>query len=115
MAEKIKESAQRGRQGATGPSGPQGTQGLQGPPGPAMAKADVLAIVADQFDDIRHRLDLQLTRTAQVQDQLDRQHKELAAQHNEMIASHKEMVALREQLTEVQALLKTLLKVPIAP
>ena len=92
----------------TPPTGPQGIPGIQGPAGPAMAKADVLAIVADQFDDIRHRLDLQLTRTAQVQDQLDRQHKEIAAQH-------KEMVALREQLTEVQALLKTLLKVPIAP
>ena len=66
-----------------------------------MAKADVLAIVADQFDDIRHRLDLQLTRTAQVQDQLDRQ--------------HKEMIALREQFTELQGLLKDLLKTPITP
>ena len=80
-----------------------------------MAKADVLAIVADQFDDIRHRLDLQLTRTAQVQEQLDRQHKEIAAQHKEIVASHKEMVALREQLTEVQAILKAVLKVPITP
>ena len=73
-----------------------------------MAKADVLAIVADQFDDIRHRLDLQLTRTAQVQEQLDRQHKE-------MIAQHREMVALREQFTELQGLLKALMKTPITP
>jgi DNA repair exonuclease SbcCD ATPase subunit len=73
-----------------------------------MAKADVLAIVADQFDDIRHRLDVQLTRTGQVQEQLDRQRKE-------MVAQHKEMVALRKQFTELQRLLKAVLKVPIVP
>lgn len=66
-----------------------------------MSKADVLAIVADQFDDIRRRLDVQLTRTGQLQEQLDRQ--------------HQETIALREQFTEVQELLKDLMKIPITP
>jgi hypothetical protein len=73
-----------------------------------MSKADILAIVADQFDDIRRRLDVQLTRTGQMQEQLDHQHKEI-------IAQHKETIALRDQLTHVQALLKDLMKVPITP
>ena len=66
-----------------------------------MSKADVLAVVADQFDDIRRRLDVQLTRTGQLQEQLDRQ--------------HQETIALREQFTEVQELLKDLMKIPITP
>jgi hypothetical protein len=63
-----------------------------------MSKAEVLAIVADQFGDIRRRLDVQLTRTGQLQEQLDHQ--------------HTETLALREQLARVQALLKDLSRVP---
>ena len=105
-----RETQSRGNRGATGARGPQGKQGApgiegaqgpQGLQGPSMSRTDVLAIVADQFDDIRHRLDVQLTRTGQLQEQLDHQ--------------HKETVALQEQLSQVQALLKDLMKVPITP
>lgn len=43
-----------------------------------MAPADILAVVEDQFAEVRKRLDVQLTRTAELQRQLDAQHKELA-------------------------------------
>ena len=43
-----------------------------------MARADILAVVEDQFYDLRTRLDVQLTRTAEVQRQLDAQRKEIA-------------------------------------
>jgi len=49
-----------------------------------MAPADILAVVEDQFYDVRKRLDVQLTRTAEVQAQLDAQLKELAAQRAEL-------------------------------
>jgi hypothetical protein len=39
-----------------------------------MRKVDVLAMVADQFMDVRHQLELQLARMAQIQAQLDRIH-----------------------------------------
>ena len=38
----------------------------------------MLAAVADQFVDVSKRLDTQLTRIAQLQEQMDRGHKELA-------------------------------------
>lgn len=43
-----------------------------------MAPADILAVVEDQFYDVRSRLDTQLTRTAEIQQQLDGQRKEIA-------------------------------------
>ena len=36
-----------------------------------MLRSEVLAIVGDQFRDVRKKLDLQLKRTAQIQAQLD--------------------------------------------
>ena len=41
-----------------------------------MARADILAVVADQFYDVRKKLDIQLERSAQIQAQLDAQHAE---------------------------------------
>jgi hypothetical protein len=41
-----------------------------------MAPADILAVVEDQFYDVRKRLDAQLTRTAEIQQQLEGQRKE---------------------------------------
>jgi hypothetical protein len=38
-----------------------------------MAPADILAVVEDQFYDVRKQLDLQLARTADLQQQLDAQ------------------------------------------
>lgn len=59
----------RGRKGARGLRGP---AGVAGPAGPRMKPAEVLALVDDQFFQIRKQLDLQLQRTGQLQVQLDR-------------------------------------------
>ena len=84
-----------GKDGPAGPSGPPGPTGPAGPAGPAMARADILAVVEDQFFDVRQRLDIQLARTGQLQAQIDSQ--------------HKEMVALRQQVDLVHDLLKKLI------
>lgn len=55
--------AKRGKPGVAGKRGPRGIPGL--------SRADVLAIVEDQFAVIRHELAVQLKRTAQIQVQLD--------------------------------------------
>ena len=50
---------------------------MQGPPGPAgpkMKPAEVLALVEDQFYEIRKQLEVQLQRFAQLQAQLDQIH-----------------------------------------
>jgi hypothetical protein len=68
---------ERGVQGARGAQGKRGLQGERGPAGPAgpkMRPAEVLALVDDQFLVIRKQLDVQLTRTAQLQLQLDQIH-----------------------------------------
>ena len=79
---------------AQGPQGERGKVGPQGPPGPQMARADVLAVVEDQFYEIRQRLDVQLVRTSELQAQIDLQ--------------HQEMIRLREQVELVHGLLKKL-------
>ena len=61
----------RGRTGARGKAGARGKTGKTGPRGPSMKRSEVLAIVADQFGEIRKALDLQLLRIAQIQAQLD--------------------------------------------
>lgn len=60
-----------------------------------MSKADILAVVEDQFYDVRKRLDVQLKRTAEIQVQLDGQTKEI--------------VELRHTVTVAHQLLKQLL------
>jgi hypothetical protein len=59
-----------------------------------MSRTDVLAVVEDEFYEIRKRLDVQLVRIAELQAQIDAQHKETAL--------------LREQVELVHALLKKL-------
>ena len=59
-----------------------------------MAPADILAVVEDQFYDLRKRLDLQLTRTAQVQQQLDAQRNEIAEIHNSVDLAHQLLKSL---------------------
>ena len=61
----------RGRRGVKGDAG---AAGPQGPAGPKMKADEVLALVDDQFLDIRKQLDIQLLRTAQLQLQLDQIH-----------------------------------------
>ena len=43
-----------------------------------MAPGDILAVVEDQFYDVRKRLDMQLKSTAAIQQQLDEQRREIA-------------------------------------
>lgn len=66
-----------GKQGLRGKGGARGLRGLPGPagpPGPKMKPAEVLALVEDQFYEIRKQLDTQLQRFAQLQAQLDQIH-----------------------------------------
>ena len=63
-----------GARGATGTRGMPGQRGPAGPPGPKMKPAEVLALVEDQFYEIRKQLDMQLQRFAQLQAQLDQIH-----------------------------------------
>jgi hypothetical protein len=63
---------QRGVPGKRGARGRSGGVGPAGPPGPKMKPAEVLALVDDQFFQIRKQLDLQLQRTGQLQLQLDK-------------------------------------------
>lgn len=65
----------KGSAGARGRQGERGVQGVRGPVGPAgpkMKSAEVLALVDDQFTEIRKQLTIQLQRTGQLQAQLDR-------------------------------------------
>jgi hypothetical protein len=78
-------TGERGAQGARGPAGP---RGLRGPVGPSMSPADILAVVEDQFYDVRKRLDVQLQRTAKLQQQLDAQQTEIAALHRAVDLAH---------------------------
>lgn len=61
----------RGVAGKRGPAGAPGAQGPAGPVGPKMKAAEVLALVDDQFVQVRKQLDIQLLRTGQLQAQLD--------------------------------------------
>lgn len=62
----------RGTQGNRGATGERGVRGPAGPAGPKMKPAEVLALVEDQFVQIRKQFDVQLMRTAQLQVQLDK-------------------------------------------
>jgi hypothetical protein len=74
---KRESSARRGPAGQRGVRGKTGKTGLTGPAGPAgvsPTRADVLAMVEDQFTEIRKELSIQLTRMGQIQVQLDQIH-----------------------------------------
>ena len=68
---------ERGRAGARGATGARGARGERGPAGPMPRREDVLALVEDQFFDMKKQLEVQLTRFAQLQAQLDLIHKML--------------------------------------
>lgn len=73
--------AAKGRRGLTGTRGKRGARGARGaegpvgPAGPKMKSEEVLALVDDQFFQIRKQLEIQLQRTGQLQAQLDQIHK----------------------------------------
>ena len=69
-------SGPRGAAGQTGPRGPVGERGHRGPAGTAAlsaGRAPALAFIAfeEQIDGLKHELDVQVRRMAQVQEQLD--------------------------------------------
>jgi hypothetical protein len=61
----------RGPRGYSGEAGVQGPVGPAGPAGPRISRADVIAMVEDQFVEIRKEMSLQLQRMGQIQVQLD--------------------------------------------
>ena len=65
---------ERGARGKVGATGARGVRGLTGPAGPKATRADIVAVVDDQFFQIRKQLELQLQRTGQLQVQLDQIH-----------------------------------------
>lgn len=70
-------SGGRGVTGRTGVRGERGATGARGPAGPAgavLSRRDVLAMVEDQFAEMRKELTLQLARMGQIQAQLDQIH-----------------------------------------
>ena len=71
MAKGAKAKTGRGPIGPRGEQGTRGAPGRPGPAGPKINRADVLAMVDDQFLDIRKEMAAQLTRMAQIQMQLD--------------------------------------------
>ena len=54
-----------------------------------MAAADILAVVEDQFFDLRKKLELQLTRTGELQQQIDAQRKEILELHRAVELAHR--------------------------
>ena len=77
-----------------GPAGKRGPVGERGPAGPTVSREDILAVVADQFDAIVKRLDTQLVRMGEMQQELD--------------AARKESAEVREHLEQVHVLVKAL-------
>jgi hypothetical protein len=75
-----------------------GPRGQRGPAGRSMAAADILAVVEDQFYDVRKRLDVQLARTAEIQQQIDGQRKEVAELRRTVTLAHR---LLKELLAKI--------------
>jgi hypothetical protein len=59
-----------------------------------MSRADILALVADQFTEVSQRLDTQLTRIAQLQQQLDQQ-------KTDIVETRADVARIRELLRDV--------------
>ena len=91
----------QGRQGNPGAKGAAGARGLigpRGPAGPAVSKAQMLEAVAGQFAQVNQRLEVQLTRIAQLQQQMDQQHKDI--------------VETRADLTRIRGIIENIVKSP---
>lgn len=54
-----------------------------------MARADVLAVVEDQFYDLRRQLDAQLTRTAELREHLDGVRRDIAELRRTVDLAHR--------------------------
>jgi hypothetical protein len=85
----------RGARGARGARGVNGARGAIGPAGPKMPRDEVLAIVDDQFSEMRKQFNLQVTRMSQVQHE---------------VVLQKDTTELRRQLADVHDLVKSLIR-----
>ena len=63
-----------GERGERGERGEGGAKGERGPAGLPPRREEILALVDDQFTEIKQQLGIQLTRFAQLQRQLDQIH-----------------------------------------
>ena len=54
-----------------------------------MAPADILAVVEDQFFDLRKKLEMQLTRTSELQQQIDAQRNQIVELHRTVEVAHR--------------------------
>ena len=86
------DKVQRAIGAAQGPRGRKGARGARGPVGPAASQADILAVVDNQLSEIRNQLTVQMTRTGQIQAELDR--------------ARRDTTQLHDQVERVQATLK---------
>lgn len=75
LASSMPPRNQRGLRGRTGATGATGVKGERGQPGPTATRTQILAAVQSEFDELRKHLQVQLERTAQMQQQLDAIHK----------------------------------------
>lgn len=62
----MKRTGPRGRRGATGL---RGRRGPAGPPGPKVQRAEILAVVDDQFAEVRKNFKTQLNHSTKIQTQ----------------------------------------------
>jgi len=67
----TKRTGTRGRRGKTGA---RGRTGLTGPAGPKVQRAEILAVVDDEFVEVRRNFKSQLKHTTKIQHQLDEIH-----------------------------------------
>jgi hypothetical protein len=73
----TKKTGTRGRRGATGA---RGRRGRAGPAGPRVQRVEILAVVDDQFVEVRRNFKTQLKHTTKIQTQLDELLKKLIEQ-----------------------------------
>jgi hypothetical protein len=71
----------------------------------AVSRDEILAVVDEQFTEIRKRLDTQIVRAAQLQQELD-------AVRRETTELRRDTVELQRQLADVQALIRQSVDVP---
>jgi hypothetical protein len=63
-----------GKRGLRGRTGARGRAGPTGPPGRKVQRAEILAVVDDQFVEVRKNFKTQLKHTTKIQTQLDEIH-----------------------------------------
>jgi hypothetical protein len=70
----MKKTGKRGRRGARGA---RGRMGPAGPAGPKVKRAEILAVIDDEFGEVRRNFKTQLKHTTKIQKQLDEIHGQL--------------------------------------